>query len=69
MAALGIATRPFFWPMHEQPVFRRMGLFEGARFPIAERLARRGFYLPSGLALTEAQIGRVAEGLRKVVGQ
>jgi len=22
-----IGTRPFFWPMHEQPVFQKMGLF------------------------------------------
>jgi perosamine synthetase len=25
-----IGTRPFFWCMHEQPVFHKMGLFEGA---------------------------------------
>ena len=25
----GIGTRPFFWPMHEQPVYRSMGMFEG----------------------------------------
>ena len=67
LAALGIGTRPFFWPMHEQPVFRRMGLFEGQRFPVAERLARRGFYLPSGLALTDEQIDRAASALREVV--
>jgi len=69
LAALGIGTRPFFWPMHEQPVFRRMGLFEGQRFPVAERLARRGFYLPSGLGLTNAQIDHSASALREVVQQ
>jgi perosamine synthetase len=56
-----IGTRPFFWPMHEQPVFRKAGLFAGERHPVAERIARRGFYLPSGLALTTEQINRVAE--------
>ena len=54
LAARGIGTRPFFWPMHEQPVLRRMGLFAGETYPNAERLARRGFYLPSGLPLTGA---------------
>lgn len=56
----GIGTRPFFWPMHEQPVFRRMGLFADAECPVASRLARRGFYVPSGIALTPEQIREVA---------
>ena len=56
----GIGTRPYFWPMHEQPVLRNLGLFEGESYPVAERLARRGFYLPSGMALTDAQIDEVA---------
>lgn len=67
LAAMGIGCRPFFWPMHEQPVFRRMGLFEGESYPVAERLARRGFYVPSGLALTEAQIDRVATAVRDLM--
>lgn len=60
----GIGTRPFFWPMHEQPVFQRRNLFVGERYPVAERLARRGFYVPSGLALTDEQIAEVAAGVR-----
>ena len=64
LAAQGVGTRPFFWPMHEQPVLRKMGLFAGEAYPNAERLARRGFYLPSGLSLTEPQIDRVAATVR-----
>lgn len=67
LAARGIGTRPFFWPMHEQPVFRRMGMDLSGTFPVAGRLARRGFYLPSGVALTPAQIDRVAEVVAEVV--
>lgn len=67
LAARGIGCRPFFWPMHEQPVFRRMGLFDGLSLPVAERLARRGFYVPSGLALTEAQIDTVAAAVRELM--
>ena len=63
----GIGTRPFFWPMHEQPVFRKMGLFNGERYPVAERLARRGFYIPSGLALTEVQIEEVAGAITNMM--
>ncbi len=67
LGEFGISTRPFFWPMHEQPVFRAMGLFAGEHYPVAERLARRGFYLPSGLALTDEQIGEVAGAVRKLM--
>ncbi|MCG9040726.1 DegT/DnrJ/EryC1/StrS family aminotransferase [Laribacter hongkongensis] len=63
----GIGTRPFFWPMHEQPVFQNMGLFEGSSCPVSERLARRGFYIPSGLALTDEQIHEVAAAVREVL--
>lgn len=67
LAAAGVACRPFFWPMHEQPVLRRMGLFEGESYPVAERIARRGFYVPSGLALTETQIDTVATAVRALM--
>jgi perosamine synthetase len=62
-----IGTRPFFWPMHEQPVFQKQGLFAGVHCPVAERIARRGFYLPSGLGLTNDEITRVAEVLRTLL--
>jgi perosamine synthetase len=58
-----IGTRPFFWPMHEQPVLRERGLFLDEVYPVAETLARRGFYVPSGVAATDQQIDYVAENL------
>jgi len=64
LAALGVGCRPFFCPMHLQPALTNRGLFTGESHPVAERLYRRGFYLPSGLALTEAQMERVADALR-----
>ena len=67
LAALGVGTRPFFWPMHEQPVLRKMGLFAGEKHPVAERLARRGFYIPSGMALTPAQIERSAAAVKTIL--
>jgi perosamine synthetase len=53
--------------MHEQPVFRKRGLFSGLSLPHAERIARRGFYLPSGLALSEQQIEACAGALRQIL--
>jgi perosamine synthetase len=54
--AKGVGTRPFFYPMHQQPVLRRRGLFLNEAYPVAERLYRQGFYIPSGMALSESQI-------------
>jgi perosamine synthetase len=63
----GVETRPFFLGMHEQPVFHNMGLFLNECLPVAERIARRGLYLPSGLAITESQLDQVCEAARKVL--
>lgn len=62
-----IGTRSFFWSMHEQPVFRTMGLFDGESCPVAERIARRGFYIPSGLALSDEQIEQVAQAVVEIL--
>ena len=37
------------------------------RCPVAERLYERGFYIPSGMALTEEQIRTVAATVRRVL--
>ena len=64
---MGVGSRPFFWPMHEQPVLRKMGLFADEQYPVAERIARRGFYIPSGIALTEEQISSAAKAVRSML--
>jgi len=67
LGAKGIETRPFFLGMHEQPVFHKRGLFAGERYPVAERLARQGLYLPSGMALTKEQLVRTCDAVREVL--
>lgn len=66
LAKLGVGSRPFFWPMHEQPIFHKMGLFVNENHPISEQIARRGFYIPSGMALTIEQIKIVADIMHTV---
>ncbi len=56
-----IGCRPFFYPMHLQPALRKLGLFDGETYPVAEWLYEKGFYVPSGLSLTEEQIMYVGE--------
>jgi perosamine synthetase len=63
----GIETRPFFLGMHEQPVFTEQGLFKGEVYPVAERIARQGLYLPSGLTLTEAQLKQVCQAVEGIL--
>jgi perosamine synthetase len=67
LAERKVGTRPFFWPMHEQPVLQRMGLFAGESYPVAENIARRGFYLPSGLGLSDEDIREVAARVREAL--
>lgn len=61
LAALDIEARPVWKPLHLQPVFadcRRAG------GEVAERLFQRGVCLPSGSALTQADLARVIDGVR-----
>jgi len=67
LAEEGISSRTFFWCMHEQPVYQKQGLFANETYPNAEYLARKGFYIPSGLALTEEQMEQVVKGVKNVM--
>jgi len=67
LAERGVETRPFFLGLHEQPVFHKMGLFKDEKYPVTEKISRCGLYLPSGLALTDAQMDIVAEKVKEVL--
>ena len=62
-----IGSRPFFWPIHKQPVFLKMGLFKNECHPNAEYLVNRGLYLPSGMGTTEDEILRVSNAVKNIV--
>jgi len=64
---VGVETRPFFIGMHEQPVFRKMGLFKDDSYPVAERLARQGLYLPSGLTIKDDEIEYVCKKIKEIL--
>ena len=67
LAEEGIGSRTFFWCMHEQPVYINDGYFKEEKYKNAEYLARKGFYIPSGLALTEKQMDEVVCKLIKII--
>ena len=61
LAKNGIGSRPFFCPMHQQPVLKAMGFFEDESYPVSERMYQHGLYLPSGIMLSKTQMCRVAQ--------
>ncbi|MDQ3249877.1 MAG: DegT/DnrJ/EryC1/StrS family aminotransferase [Chloroflexota bacterium] len=63
LADHGIETRTFFIPMHCQPVYWEA--FKGERYPVAERLCRDGFYLPSASSLTLSEIDYITGVIRE----
>ncbi len=62
----GVDTRAFFFPMHQQPVFLNLGLFQGESYPVSEDISKRGMYLPSGSGLREEEIGQVCAALKSL---
>jgi perosamine synthetase len=63
----GIGTRPFFFPLHQQPVLTSYGFGQQRSLPMAEWLGRQGFYLPNGADLTAAQREYVATQVKEVL--
>ena len=61
----GIMTRPFFWPMHEQDVFKKMNLFKKTKFPNSSYIARYGLYLPSYYKLKNNEIDYISKIVNK----
>ena len=59
LSQYGIGSRPFFFPLHNQPVLG----YSNNECPVSETIARNGFYVPSGLAITADEIDRVSESV------
>ena len=61
----GIGSRPFFYGMHNQPIFKKMGLFKNEQYPVADFISKHGFYIPSGLTIKNKQQLDVVKALKK----
>jgi perosamine synthetase len=62
----GIECRPFFYPMHLQPIYRKMKIFDNLNFPVSEMISKKGFYIPSGLGITIKEQNKVIDTLARV---
>jgi perosamine synthetase len=62
---LGIGTAVHYpIPVHEQPLYRQLG-YDGARLPEAEKAARQVLSLPVHPGLSDADLDRIVESVRK----
>ena len=64
----GVDTRDFFYSSASQPLFKDLPSAKES-FPVSKMLSERGFYLPSGLALTEEQVTYVCEVAREIAAK
>ncbi|KTT71173.1 hypothetical protein NS334_10815 [Sphingomonas endophytica] len=62
--AAGIEARPLWKPMHAQPVFATARAIGGS---VADRCFAQGLCLPSGSAMTDADVARVAGVVRDLI--
>jgi len=67
MKALGLPTRPFFYPLSSLPAYPGCEPVYRPRNPRAYDICARGINLPGALVMGEAQIDRVCDGVRKML--
>jgi perosamine synthetase len=57
LSAAGVATRPYFYPLHKQPLLTKGYLFRNVGdLKISSYLGEHGFYLPNGLGMNEEDL-------------
>lgn len=67
LAESGIETREGFLPYNMQEIFIQRGWTRADECPVANDVAHRGFYLPSGPGLSEEDLDYVATALIEVL--
>ena len=67
LAALGVPSRPYFAPLHLQPLYRRMFGFGPGDFPVTERVAASTLALPFSSRLAGEDVRYIADALVEAV--
>jgi perosamine synthetase len=63
----GIGARPFFWPMHNQKIFKKMKVFSKKKYPNSTYLGKYGFYIPSFLNIKNSQMNYIISIINKLI--
>ena len=63
----GIETRPFFWPMHQQSIFKKLKLFKIQNYPNSTYLSKYGLYVPSYFLLKKKEINKISNVINKIL--
>lgn len=67
LESLGVASRPYFSPLHLQPFYREALGHQPGDFPVTERVAASTLALPFSARLSAEDVAYVAEALAEVV--
>jgi perosamine synthetase len=68
---MGVDTRSFFIPMHRQPAYFNKTVPNtpdcSGDFPVADRISKRGFYLPSSSNLSDDEMEIICNALKDIL--
>ena len=65
----GVDTRPFFYPLHRQPLLVKYSLDRQPALPVSKRLGSHGLYLPSFVGISDGDVVHSAQQLCAVVAR
>ena len=64
----GIQTRPFFWPMHKQKIFKeKYKINTSGNYKNSEYISKYGLYLPSSLDIKSNQIKFICDKVNSIL--
>jgi perosamine synthetase len=67
LAERGVASRPYFSPLHLQPLYRKTFGYQPGDFPVTERVAASTLALPFSSRLADEDVTYVADALTDAV--
>jgi perosamine synthetase len=67
LASKGVQSRPYFVPLHLQPLYQEIFGLRPGMFPVTERVAASTLALPWSPQMTDDDVGYVAQALEAIV--
>lgn len=67
MANRNIQCRPLFYNLNKQPFLSKFNIKDNRKYPVTDKLAKYGFYLPSSLKLTKKDVAYIVNQLKEVL--